>query len=176
MAAKVAALAGPLARGALSRASLEFSVVARGKRGHRSMSCDSAQRCIFRGRTGRACDAAANCHAFAAPPLVLVLAWACPRPGAGLPTRSVLRPICSPSPVPRFIIRRELRLAKPDCWFASALRGGPLRRSCIAAKRQGRTLLTFIAFQAADLLPAMRASHDASAQRQRIARRLIGCR
>ena len=45
---------------------------------------------------------------------------------------------------------------------------------CIAAaKRQGRTLLAFIAFQAADLLPAMRARHDASAQSQRITRGLI---
>ena len=45
---------------------------------------------------------------------------------------------------------------------------------CIAAaKRQGRTLLAFIAFQAADLLPAMPARHDAATQSQRIARGLI---
>jgi hypothetical protein len=55
----------------------------------------------------------------------------------------------------------------------STRRGRFVGYDSIAAKRKGRTLLAFIAFEAADLLPAMRARHDASAQSQRITRGLI---
>lgn len=44
---------------------------------------------------------------------------------------------------------------------------------CIAPEREGRTPLAFIAFERTDLLPAMRARHDASAQSKRITRGLI---
>jgi len=155
-----------------SDASLALPVVAPGKPDHRSESCDSVHHCIFRGRRGPACDAAVNCHAYAGPPIVRTWAGVCPRHGAGWPTRSALRPICFPSPVPRLIIRRAAGAAQFHS-LVSTRRRSAVGYGCIAAKRQGRTLLAFIAFQATDLLPAMRACHHTSAQSHGITRGLI---
>jgi hypothetical protein len=55
--------------GRISGATLGLPVVAPETRDHRSESCDSVHHCIFPGRTGRAYDAKANCHACAALPI-----------------------------------------------------------------------------------------------------------
>jgi hypothetical protein len=65
-------------------------------------------------------------------------------------------------------------LANQCSWLVSARRRWPAGCcSYVTLERKRRTPLAFIAFEGADLLPAMRARHHASAQSQRITRRLI---
>lgn len=67
----------------------------------------------------------------------------------------------------------SVHLANQRGSLVSARRRSPTGSRGVAPKRKGRTLLAFIAFQAANLLPAMGARDDASAQRHRITRGVI---